>query len=397
MIRWTQKKLATLCDLLYSTHYLPIACFSDGGQFHLSCSYGGLKTVFDEVAKLIDEGIVDTSAGLFGAVRIGDGKLRVVTGPFLNKKPDDALLCAVIHDYSMNNDELPQLKQFMLSLPRYSFNRFLNFLALFSFLFNGKELNVAAYFNQFVQTMQQSVAEKHMDEIFAEKDFSHGTYYLEQQLLSLVSEGDVVGLNKLFDNIAKATPMAEGRLADDTLRQSKNIFIGLICMVGKVGAIRGNLDIEETYQLIDIYTQECERCISVDQVNRLRYSAILDFTRRVAEHSHPGTYSDEVARALQFIRNNTNRPIGVPDVIEHVHKSRSAFMMQFKAETGETIGRYIVRTKLREAKQLLAYSDRTLVEISNFFYFSSQSYFQNLFKKEFGITPLEYRKKHRRQ
>lgn len=72
-------------------------------------------------------------------------------------------------------------------------------------------------------------------------------------------------------------------------------------------------------------------------------------------------------------------------------------MEQFKKETGETIGKYIVKAKLQEAKLLLAYSDRPLSEISNFFFFSSQSYFQNLFKKEFGVTPLEYRRKHHKE
>ena len=69
-------------------------------------------------------------------------------------------------------------------------------------------------------------------------------------------------------------------------------------------------------------------------------------------------------------------------------------MEQFKKETGETIGRYIMKAKLQEAKLLLAYSNRSLPAISNFLFFSSQSHFQNLFKKEFGITPLEYRRKH---
>ena len=55
--------------------------------------------------------------------------------------------------------------------------------------------------------------------------------------------------------------------------------------------------------------------------------------------------------------------------------------------------RYIVTAKLQESKLLLAYSDRPLSEISNFFFFSSQSYFQNLFKRQFGITPLAYRKR----
>lgn len=397
MKRITQKTLTKLCDLLYATHYLPIACFSEDKLVHFSCAYPGMAAVFRSVAESLSEGIAETDIGLFGAVRIGNGSLSVVAGPFLNKKPDADMFAALIRSYGFSDSEREPLRQFLLSLPRYSLNRFLNFLALLAFLFNGEELDISGYFRQFAPAVQQNVAQKRADEIFAENDFSHGTYYLEQQLLSLVSAGDVYGLNKLFDAIAKATPVVEGKVADDTLRQSKNIFIGLVCMVGKVGAIRGNLDIEETYQLIDLYTQECERCLSVDQVNRLRYSAIIDFTRRVAERSHPHAYSDEVERALQFIRNNTNLPIGVPDVIEHVRKSRSAFMLQFKNETGETIGKYIVKAKLQEAKQLLAYSDRSLAEISNFFYFSSQSYFQNLFKKHYGMTPLEYRKSHRKQ
>ena len=56
-------------------------------------------------------------------------------------------------------------------------------------------------------------------------------------------------------------------------------------------------------------------------------------------------------------------------------------LAQFKKETGETIGRYIMKAKLQEAKLLLAYSNKSLVEISNFFFFSSESYFQNLFKE----------------
>ena len=85
------------------------------------------------------------------------------------------------------------------------------------------------------------------------------------------------------------------------------------------------------------------------------------------------------------------------DVVAQSGKSRSVFMAQFKKETGESIAHYIRRAKLEEAKLLLAYSNVSLQEISNTLYFSSQPYFQNLFKKEYGITPLVYRKKHHRE
>lgn len=34
----------------------------------------------------------------------------------------------------------------------------------------------------------------------------------------------------------------------------------------------------------------------------------------------------------------------------------------------------------------------SLTEISNYLCYSSQSYFQNAFKKKFQLTPLQYRK-----
>jgi AraC-like DNA-binding protein len=45
------------------------------------------------------------------------------------------------------------------------------------------------------------------------------------------------------------------------------------------------------------------------------------------------------------------------------------------------------------AKHLIRYTDKSLVDISIYLYFSSQSYFQNLFKKKYGITPNRFRQK----
>ena len=60
---------------------------------------------------------------------------------------------------------------------------------------------------------------------------------------------------------------------------------------------------------------------------------------------------------------------------------------------GFTIGSFITRCKLEEAKSLLTYSEKSLAEISNYLCFSSQPHFQSLFKKQYHMTPLEYRKK----
>ena len=390
----TKDRILTTCELLYSTHFVPMAVI-DGGEVELFCSYEGYKEVFKKLSGSAKEGekitLINGAVGLYGAVKAG-GRI-VVAGPYLHKLTESGL-DALIHRYELDIKERENLKQFLLSIPRCSLNTFLNFLVLLHFLFNGERLSIVDFFKDAQPALQRKMGKDSVKDVFEENEIPHGTYQLEQQLLDYVSAGDVAGLELFFDKIARAEPLSEGKLADDNLRQSKNIFIGLISMVGKGGAIRGNLDIEQTYSLIDLYTQECERCTSVSQINQLRYTAILDFTRRVAEQKHPDAYSSEVFRALQFIKSHTNQPIGVDDVLNEVKKSRSVFMEQFKKETGETLGRYITKAKLEEAKLLLAYSDKSLPAISNTLYFSSQSYFQNLFKKQYGITPLEYRKTH---
>lgn len=76
-----------------------------------------------------------------------------------------------------------------------------------------------------------------------------------------------------------------------------------------------------------------------------------------------------------------------------IHRSESYTMKLFHDELGITISHFVNRCKLEEAKSLLSHTEMTLSEISNYLCFSSQSYFQNLFKKKYGVTPNAYRKK----
>ena len=57
-----------------------------------------------------------------------------------------------------------------------------------------------------------------------------------------------------------------------------------------------------------------------------------------------------------------------------------------------TITQYVNKTKLQYAKELLANTELSLLEITNELHFESTSHFHSLFKKHFDITPAEYRR-----
>lgn len=92
-----------------------------------------------------------------------------------------------------------------------------------------------------------------------------------------------------------------------------------------------------------------------------------------------------------FISRHTNELIRDDDVAAHIERSRSYTSKKFKEELGFDLDTFIMHCKLEEAKSLLTYSDKTLSEISNYLCFSSQAYFQNVFKKKYGLTPMQYR------
>jgi AraC family transcriptional activator of pobA len=64
-----------------------------------------------------------------------------------------------------------------------------------------------------------------------------------------------------------------------------------------------------------------------------------------------------------------------------------------KGTTGKTAKSFIVQRRLEEAKYLLKHTNYDIAEISYHLNFLEPTHFNRFFKKEVGITPLQYRQK----
>jgi AraC-like DNA-binding protein len=219
------------------------------------------------------------------------------------------------------------------------------------------------------------------------------TYRQESILFQLIKLGDLPSLEKQLKSAR--FPMVSGTYATTPLRQAKNLFIVTVTKAGMLGAIPGGGDVEKVYQLINMYIRECEQLQNIDAVYALMFSMLQGFCRITGESKLPEELSADMYAGVNFIRAHTNEPIGVEDVARHIGRSESYLASHFRQELGTSVGAYITECKLEKARSLLRHSDRTLAEISAYLCFSSQSYFQNVFKKQFGVTPTQYRRKHR--
>ena len=244
--------------------------------------------------------------------------------------------------------------------------------------------------NFFADTKEVPIAAIHSAKSYdaRESERFHNTYHYEQMYLDYIRNGNVNGLKSFFSN---PYLIQEGQIADNSLRQAKNILIVSATLATRC-AIEGGLDIESAYQLSDTYIREGEKLQRTDSLYQLQYDMLLDFTRRVAQAKIPRDVTSDIYRSIQYIRQHTNQAIQVSDVAAYVGKSRSCLSRRFKKELGFQMNEFIMRCKLEEARSLLAYTDKPISEISSYLCFSSQAYFQNVFKKKYGVTPNAYRR-----
>lgn len=389
--------LTDLCSLFYSSHFLPIACYREGRMVAMYAPCSSEIGIFDMAMLALQRDernpavYSSPEAGLYGRVRVESSGEELVLGPVLDRLITEESVSGFLRGNAIPIQYKDEVRDMLHVLPQLTYNQFLNLLAFLHAVLNGKEVKLEELLQTNGKLAAQSNAERTRHKYASDEQAQHGTYLFETQMLALVRSGQTERLRDFLLESAKHQNLTEGSLADAPLRQAKNLFIGLVSMVGKEGAIPGGLDVEQTYRLIDLYTQECEKLQSIDAIKSMQFEMLLDFTERVGKSRVPEDVSPEIYTCVQYIRNRTNDRIGVDDVAACIGKSRSYTTRRFREEMHTSITQYIISCKLSDAQGLLLYTDRTLSEISNYLCFSSQAHFQSAFKKAFGTTPTKWR------
>lgn len=95
---------------------------------------------------------------------------------------------------------------------------------------------------------------------------------------------------------------------------------------------------------------------------------------------------------MQWIEDNYHQKLGLMDLSQSLKLSNSYLSRRFKFETGVLITQYLLTRRIKQACELLRYSNVSIKEIAEQTGFSDYSYFITSFKKAIGKTPLQYRK-----
>lgn len=102
-----------------------------------------------------------------------------------------------------------------------------------------------------------------------------------------------------------------------------------------------------------------------------------------------------VERAKDFIRTNACAGIEIMDVARHLGVSRRTLELRFKESAGQGVLSHIHAVRLKEVCRLLTTTDLSITEVTARAGYPPTGNLVVLFKKTFGMSMREYRRKHR--
>ena len=228
----------------------------------------------------------------------------------------------------------------------------------------------------------------HVEFLNREYHIQHMSYERETAFFQSIRMGDVERMHALYHPLDSEEL---GRLSDDPLRNLKYHLIITVALITR-SCIEGGMEMEAAYNLSDIYIQSIDKCTSISEVHMLHRELVEDYVQRMQILHKQTLYPKPIIICMDYIYDYLHTKLSLSQLAKATGLSPSYLSRLFHKETGMTISEYITRKRVEAAENMLKFSDHSCIEISNYLCFSSESHFIQVFKKQTGYTPREYRK-----
>jgi len=201
------------------------------------------------------------------------------------------------------------------------------------------------------------------------------------QVVEASPEKPYLGLRLLFDLREVSQLMADSNLPPPRSQQSSR---GMA-----TGMLTAPL-VDAFLRLIDLFDNEQDIPILAPVIQReIIYRLLVgDLGTRLRQIAASGSQSQQIARAIEWLKNNYSKPLRVDDLAEHARMSTSTFHHHFRAMTALSPVQYQKQLRLQEARRLML-SDRLDASTAGFRVgYESASQFSRDYSRQFGAPPL---------
>lgn len=225
-----------------------------------------------------------------------------------------------------------------------------------------------------------------------ENDYPRLSFYDEMLFMQKIREGTIDEIrNHNHDNgISVLDESRVGKLAQKSFKQNEYLAVSIIVLASRA-AIDGGLDVLTSYLMSDLYLQRLERCERITEVFALMQNVVADYIERVHQNKLNKSKHSYIEQCKNYIACHLNKKFTLDDIAKEIGISKSYIGRRFSESEGMGILQYAGMKRVEAAANMLKYSNESILKISNYLCFASQSHFGKAFKEHMGVTPQKYR------
>jgi AraC-like DNA-binding protein len=326
----------------------------------------------------------------YGVVNFPEG--QIVIGPVFEIEPDERDLTILALRCGVGKNDLPAFRNAVHTIVQMPLNLLLMMLMSINFALNHEKLELkdiitTAADQDFIRRQKNRQQLEETAPSY-QADLLHNTYPLEQTMLAMVRSGNLAAVQAWAD---QAPAFRSGIVAEDELRQLKNIFIVSTTLISRA-AIEGGMSPGESFSMSDAYIQQCEKLHLPIEIANMQYHVICEYTRRVQETKFGS--SRLIREVSAYVQQHMHESISTQQIADAMHISRPYLSKSFRQDTGVSLADFIRQRKVETAAELLLTTDQSAASIADYLGFSNASHFSAVFRKYRHMTPSAFRSLH---
>ncbi|MCI6272940.1 MAG: AraC family transcriptional regulator [Erysipelotrichaceae bacterium] len=306
-------------------------------------------------------------------------KLKLIIGPVVkrNLTIDDALdICKYL---KMPNKIVIKVSDELTSLIKMDFDDFIKLIIFLNYSINFTNIT----YNDILKNTDLNTIRKYKTIHYPKKIVDN----FDNNLKEVISQFDHIKFMSFLNNIE--VNINEKQLENNLI----NYKSGIIFYLSRIS--KHIIDLGVDYKTIDnlifkyiIEINKLDNYIKIEETFKEAIKKIFDLSNKLKPQTK---YRQIVKNLIEYINNNIDNNLQVNNLAKVFGMNRSYISKAFIDDTGINIQSYIQNLRLEKAKDLLLNTEYTIKEISDKLNFSSQSHFQSLFKKQYNLTPTQFK------
>ncbi|OXB97316.1 MULTISPECIES: AraC family transcriptional regulator [Bacillus] len=394
-----------ICQLLFQTFEIPIR-FLDKNKniLHEYISNDILSPFYSSKEEHLNELYLDDDLFNFPIIRTNNFlenfilihledkkniKGTFIIGPYIDSKPGGKMINRIINDSHVITNKQEVMNYYhLIPIIEQSSLIHVSILLYYMIYLKKMDFNTIVERNKYLKSTASKVENPDLYiSVCHQKDYVRNEVSISTKIFEAIKTGNKEELLKYWN----AFPCKKIGVfcVTSELRNRKNQAIAGIAIATRY-AIDGGLPSEEAFSISELYIQNVEKLNDINSILILVKEAFATFTEHVKTYI-VRNYSKTITTCQNYILKNIYQELSLKQLAYITDKNPMYLSTLFKKEVGISLSEYIQREKVEEAKKLLTLTNYSLLDISTWLNFNSQSYFTKIFKKYTEVTPKKYR------